>query len=456
MTPRLFGSSGIRGVVGKDITAEFAIKLGASIGTWMGGSGEVALGYDTRVSSLPLSLALSSGLMAAGLNVHKMGLVPTPALAYLTKKHEFDLGIMVTASHNPPEYNGFKLFNKEGVSYAPEDVEDLEDIILEQKFSLVKWDRVGASLEDDLLLEYHEMLLSVHNFSRKLKVVVDVGNGATYKTTPFVLSRLGLEVKTVNAQPDGNFPGRPPEPSEENLSMLMETVRLVGADVGIAHDGDGDRIAVVDDKGRYVPQDVLLALYAKLLLKEQGGGTVVINVDSSSVVDKVVEELGGRVVRTKVGDVYIAKEVTRHGALFGGETSGAWIHPKYNMCPDGPLSAVLLLRYLDLLEVPLSQLVDGIPRYTMLRAKVRCPNHLKRKALERIDEKVKSSDMPVDNVLTIDGYRYELEDKSWVLIRPSGTEPLIRITVESKDESQAKSILDRCRRMVEEAVGEVA
>ncbi len=453
---RLFGSSGIRGIANIDFTPELALRTGLSVASMLKGSGQVLLARDTRLTGPVFERAFAAGLMSGGIDVHRAGVMPTPALAYLTRKRSFNAGTMVTASHNPPEYNGLKIFDGDGIALSGEDEAKLEGRMLQIEGQGASWDKVGTSYDTKPLGEYLEMLASAVELKKKWRVLVDPGNGATCGVTPQVLRLLGCETQTVNAQPDGRFPGRNSEPSEENLAETCRLVHALGVDLGVAHDGDGDRIVVIDANGSIVPPDRLIAAFAAQMVKCAGGGFVVVNADASRAIDEKVEQAGGKVVRTKVGDVYIARELLRLKGVFGGEPSGAWIHPQFHLCPDGPLSVILIIGLLDRLGIQLSELIKGVPEYPMKREKVKCPNPTKPKVMKSLSEKLPTVFQQVSHTDEVDGIRVDLEDGSWILARPSGTEPLIRITVEARTGKESEELLARARGIVEETVRKIS
>jgi phosphoglucosamine mutase len=279
------------------------------------------------------------------------------------------------------------------------------------------------------------------------RLVCDLFNGATTSIAKDLFDELGCATILINAQPDGHFPAGNPEPNKESLQRLGKIVKDSGAEIGFGFDGDGDRMIPVDENGETPSPDRILAAYAGYVVRANGGGTVVTHVGASMSVEEAVEAAGGSVVRTKVGDVHITEAMLETGAIFGGEPVGAWIHPDVHLCPDGLLSAVRLMQALDSDGKTLSQFVSGIPEYPTLRAKVACPNSKKDAAMGSISD-IGNEFGDVTDVSTVDGVRLQLED-GWVLIRPSGTEPIIRITVEAHDEGQAKGLLEISKNFVQ-------
>ena len=435
----LFGTSGIRGEIGSEVTAELALNVGKSLASYLGNEGNVVLGYDTRTTNKMLDQAITAGLVESGVNVIKLGMVPTPLVGYATEKLSADAGIMITASHNPSRYNGIKLWNKNGMAYTPLQEKEIEDIYFNKNYINISWDKIGSITENkEIKKEYMNDLLSMVNIKPGFKVVIDCASGAGSEISPIVFRRAGCEVITLNSQVDGFFPGRNPEPNDANLGSLKKVVKATGANLGIAHDGDADRMMAVDETGKVVDFDKLLALVASKF-----GGTVVTTVDAGIVIDEAVEAVGGKVLRTPVGDVAVADAILKNNGSFGGEPSGTWLHPDFCMCPDGLLSG---LRLADIVshEGPLSKLLGEMPNNPNIREKITCSKEDKVKIMEDMEELLKHAFDDIKDVNTIDGVRLSFKDGSWVLVRPSGTENYIRITLEAKTEEKANEIKDKC------------
>ena len=281
------------------------------------------------------------------------------------------------------------------------------------------------------------------NIKPGLKVVIDCASGAGSEISPLVFRKAGCEVTTLNSQPDGFFPGRNPEPNAENLQNLMKTVVAIGADLGIAHDGDADRMITIDENGDISPFDSLLALMSK-----EFDGDIVTTVDAGLCMDESVK---GNVLRTKVGDVNVAEVIIEKDAAFGGEPSGTWLHPDFCMCPDGILSG---LRMAELVsnKGKLSELLLEIPSYPNIREKIICSKEAKTTVMENMEDLLKDSFDDIKEINSIDGVRLTFNDDSWVLVRPSGTEDYIRITLESKDSTKAQAIKETCVKIIKENI----
>jgi phosphoglucosamine mutase len=446
----LFGSSGIRGLANIEITPQLAQKVGAAIASMFEG-GAVLVGRDTRLSGEMIEYALSSGLVSCGFIVGTLGVVPTPVVAWLTREMQAEAGVAISASHNPPQYNGLKIFSSTGMAYTMEQQERLEELIYKGEYTTSDWNHVGRVEVMDLKRIYVEAVSEIVEVPLEKRLVCDLFNGATTSIAKELFEELGCETILINAQPDGHFPAGNPEPNKESLKRLGKLIRETGAEIGFGFDGDGDRMMPVDENGEIPSPDRVLAAYAGYIIKANGGGTVVTHVGASMSVEEAVKAAGGSLVRTKVGDVHVTEAMLETGAIFGGEPVGAWVHPDVHLCPDGILSAVRLMQALDSEGKMLSQFVSGIPEYPTLRAKVACPNSEKEATMGSISG-IEKEFGKVTDVSTVDGVRLQLED-GWVLIRPSGTEPIIRITVEAQDEGRAKGLLETSKKLVQSVLG---
>jgi phosphoglucosamine mutase len=428
----LFGSSGIRGIANKEVTPELALKVGLAVGSLYD---SCVIGRDPRTSGEMIEHAVISGLLSAGCRVTRIGMVSTPTLAFAARNYE--CGVMVTASHNPPEYGGIKLWNRDGMAFDTRQQDEIESILKKGSWKKAEWNNIGRVNETYAVEEHAEMILRKIG-SASLRVVVDCGCGAASTITPYVLRRMGCNVITLNSQPDGFFPARNPEPVEKNLGMLKKATAAFGADLGIAHDGDADRMMAIDGKGRFVEGDKLLALFGLREAKK----SIVIPVDASMIIDDVLK--GREIYRTRVGDVYVAEELKKRNADFGGEPSGSWIFPKISLCPDGIYAAARLVEIVEN-EGRLDALIDGLPSYPMKRGEVSCDNKKKESGMRKIGIVLKK----FGRVSTIDGIRVDTEN-GWILVRPSGTEPKIRITAEARE--GVDELYTRAETIVKEAL----
>ncbi len=430
----LFGSSGIRGIVNEKITPDLVRNLGMTLGR---DNDEVIVGRDPRPTGHMLHSALVAGLTSVGSDVKDAGMVPTPTLAQAAEN--FDCGVMITASHNTAEYNGIKLWNPDGSSFNTEQTGRIEER-LDDKKSLPSWDSVGKeSLYEGATEEHIDRILRDFGDDHDLKVVVDCSNGAGSLVTPYLLKEMGCEVVTLNCQPDGTFPAHPSEPIEENLGELSKMVEKSDADLGIAHDGDADRMVAFDSTGRYLGGDELLAIFAEEF------SDVVVPVNSSML----IEEVADNVNRCKVGDVFVSEMVKDIGAEFGGEPSGTWIFPKISYGPDGIYAAAFLVDMYE--KIDIVEKVNELVSYP--RSKISIETHKKSKVMDELVSLYKDrySD---DRLSFVDGIRFEEQD-GWGLIRASGTEPKVRLTVESKEEEQLDKMIEKAKDNIDRVMEDI-
>ncbi|WP_440946198.1 phosphoglucosamine mutase [Methanosarcina sp. T3] len=433
----LFGTNGVRGIANEYVSPELAVNLAKSLGTYMGSKGTVAIGCDTRISGQMLKSAAIAGALATGLSVIDVGTVPTPSIQYYVRDYA-DAGIVITASHNPREYNGIKFIAGDGSEFPRDGERDIEKIYFSGKFSTVSWEKTGSFRIDPSVNDYYikNIIRAVDSRairSRKFKVVVDTGCGAGSLTLPFLLRELGCEVLTLGAQPDGTFPWRNPEPTPEVLTELSDLVKKTGAAFGAAHDGDADRIVFMDEKGEFVNEEVLLAMMAKYIL-EREKGPIVTPVSSSQRMADVAKEEGVELHWTAVGSINVARKMMETGAVFGGEGNGGLIFPKHQYCRDGAMACAKILEILAGGK-KLSEITKSVPVY--FNAKTKTPSGDVTGTMGKIRDETSSLGLKTD---TIDGVKIWYDD-GWVLIRPSGTEPIFRIFAEAKKQERAEELM---------------
>jgi phosphoglucosamine mutase len=451
--PKLFGTSGIRGNVRNKVTERFALDLARAMSTMLANEGQVVVGSDYRTTSPELKATLLGGLLGGGIDALDAGILPTPVLAFGVRAVGANAGIMVTASHNPPEDNGMKCYSHEGREFVPEEEQILEQFIAQRQFTDVAWDRVGTQLAaPDLVDTYTQRILDrVRPLRRKLKVVVDCANGTTYNLTPLILSKLGCEVISLNAHPDGRFPGRPAEPSPEHLVTACHFVRSLKADLGIAHDGDGDRLAVIDEKGRYVNNDTVLAFFARLLLAENGPGRIITSVDTSSRIYIVARSSGGTVERTRLGKTHALLDEENRASVRLCCEPWKIMDPTWGFWGDAIYAACRLVQSLDQAKGPVSSLFRGIPENPQKRFFFRCPDELKDIIMAEVSQAL-TTQRDVSEVWTFDGVRVNFSDESWILVRKSGTEGKIRIYCEGRSPKRLKQLVSKSSRLVRSAI----
>ncbi len=447
--PRLFGTNGVRGIVNsKGMDTLFAQGLGMAMGTFM--KGPVMIGTDARTSNEMLKAACASGLMATGCTVHDCGVVPTPTLQYAVKMGKVGGGVVITASHNPPEFNGIKAIDSDGTEMNREDEEAIERIFHDRSFALADWTRVGRLLPNSTAIDrYVSGIVSKVDGQaiRKanLRVAVDCSNGASSLVTPKLLERLGVRYVTLNADPNGAFPGHNSEPTPENTRDLVELVRAGGFDFGFVHDGDGDRTIFIDETGRYLYGDRSLAMVANYVCSQKKGRLVVTTVGGSMCIEDAAKMAGGSVIYTKVGSPIVARVMMREGGAFGGEENGGLIFPEFQYCRDGAMAAAKILEIVAH-RGKLSEVNDRIPQYCQCKKKTECPEAKKPQVLRQLEKQSKGA-----RVDTTDGLKIYL-DEGWVLLRPSGTEPIFRIYSESKSEERAEELAEEYKKRVERVV----
>jgi phosphomannomutase/phosphoglucomutase len=438
---KLFGTNGIRGVVNKELTPEMAIKVGSSIGTFFKRK-NLLLGHDARTSGPMFAKAVIAGLTATGCNVFLAGMAPTPALQYAVKNHGMDGGVIITASHNPPEYNGIKVIWNDGIEISHEQEIEIENIYFEDKPVFAEWDKLGAAHElsgvNDEYIEAVKKHVNTSKIAEKhYHVVVDAANSVGGLAAPRLLRDLGCKVTSINANIDGTFPGRLPEPRPENLKEIAATVKAIGADLGVAFDGDADRSIFVDENGEIYWGDKTFALIEKHFLIENPNAKIVTPVSSSTLVKDIADAYKGEIVWTKVGSVTVSQTMKELKAKLGGEENGGVFYGPHQAVRDGAMTTALILEIMAQTGEKLSKLIAEQPQYFIEKGKVECPEDKKEKLLEKLLEQVKGA-----NVSTIDGIKIWFEDKSAILVRPSGTEPIYRLYAEAKSQEKAQKLIE--------------
>ncbi|QDX40803.1 phosphoglucosamine mutase [Salarchaeum sp. JOR-1] len=447
----MFGTSGIRGPVGETVSTELAVSIGRTFPTAFPACESVLVGRDPRDSGRALVDALAAGLQEAGVDVLTTGIESTPTVARTLQSYDADAGIVVTASHNPPTDNGVKCWNPSGKAFTTAQQETLVTALETEQITTAEWDGYGTRRRVTDARTRHEQALldSLDTELSGMDVVVDIGNGAG-RITADVLAKVGASVTTLNGQPDGAFPGRPSEPTPDTCEDLCRLVRVREADLGIAHDGDADRMLAVDNTGAFVSGDQLLALFARDAINNASGSVVAAPLNTSRLVDDALAAVGGTVKRTQVGDVYVAQAAaTDDDVVFGGEPSGAWIWPDSALCPDGPLAALTLTALLTT-GPPLADRIDTLPTYVTKRESIEVAH--KQAQLDAVRDHIVTT-YSEEDVSTGDGVRVTRPD-GWFLIRASGTEPLIRITAEAATDATASDLLETARELLAETVGD--
>lgn len=427
---RLFGTDGVRGVANLELTAELAYKLGQAGAYVLTGetkhTPKILVGMDTRISGDMLESALVAGICSVGAEAICLGVIPTPAVAYLTRLYNADAGVVISASHNPYEFNGIKFFDNRGYKLPDAVEEKIEAIILDDTEELPKptGKNVGIKrIKDTAPRDYITFLKdSIENSLSGLKIAVDCANGASCEVAPIVLSELGANVCVINNQPDGININK--DCGSTHMGRLQAFVKECNADIGLAFDGDADRVLAVDEKGNIVDGDQIMAIIG-LDLKRKGklkSDTIVATVMSNLGLDIMAKEQGLNIVKTKVGDRYVLEEMLEKGFVLGGEQSGHIIFLEHNTTGDGLLTALNLLNVLNCSGRKLSELASVMQILPQVLKNAKVKNHNKYKYLEDSLIAQMCSDLEA-----------EFHGEGRVLIRPSGTEPLVRVMIEGKD-----------------------
>lgn len=447
---RLFGTNGVRFVPGVTHDLDFVIRLAEAVGTYFG-EGEVLQGQDGRSSSPALANAAVSGLMSSGRDVAEAGVVPTPALQYAVKTTGFKGGVMITASHNPPQYNGFKVVGQDGVEVPRLDEQRIEKVFFDGSQNKADWKSIGtARPEPSVIRTYIGGITSRVNpkpiAERKFTVVMDLGNGAQCAAAPYLVEGLGCKLITLNSILDGGFPGRGPEPTPSTLGDLSQAVRSVGADLGVAYDGDGDRSIFCDEGGRVLWGDQSGCLIADYLMERNPDSTVVTTVSSTQAIEAVAKKRGGKVVRTRVGSVDVSRTMLERKALLGFEENGGFIYSPHIAVRDGGMTTAMMLECLASRGMAFSKaLAFAVPKFFQAKTKLEIDRRRTDKIMKAVERQAKGE------IERIDGLKAWTDERTWVLVRPSGTEPIIRIFTESESQAKADSLLKRFVRLAKAA-----
>jgi phosphomannomutase/phosphoglucomutase len=448
---KLFGTNGIRGLVNVELTPEMAIRVGCAIGTFFGRK-NLLVGHDARTSGGMLAKAAISGLTATGCNVFFAGMAPTPALQFAVKNHRMDGGVIITASHNPPEYNGIKVIWSDGIETSHEQEVEIENIYFDNKIVFAEWDKLGTVQDQPAVNDEYVEAIKKHVDPQKIAqkhfhVVMDAANSVGGLTGPQLLRELGCKVTSINANIDGTFPGRMPEPRPENLTDLSATVKAIGADIGVAFDGDADRSIFADENGTIYWGDKTFAIVIKQFLAKNPGAKIVTPVSSSTLIKDTVDAYKGELIWTKVGSVTVSQKMKELNAELGGEENGGIFYGPHQAVRDGAMTTALLLDIMAQTGKKLSVLVAEQPQYFLEKGKIDCPDEKKEILLQKLYEQVKG-----ENISTIDGVKIWFSDKSAILIRPSGTEPVFRLYAEAKNQEKALKLVKDYSSMLEKTL----
>ena len=440
--------SGVRGRVGEALTPEIIAKFAAGFGAWArgrnsGGRARIVVGRDSRVSGPMFQPVVISALQSVGCDVILVDMAPTPTIQLAVEHHHAAGGLAITASHNPIEWNALKFIGPSGLFLDGSEAAEMRSVV-DGDIPRAKWDELGVIVDDRAAVDRHiELVLALPFIDvegirrRKFKVALDCVRGAGGAFMPRLLERLGCDVSAINLETDGRFP-RAPEPVAENLGDLERLVRDSGAEIGFAVDPDVDRLALVSDEGKAIGEDYTLALAAKLVLRHRDGG-IVTNLSTSRIVDDIAREQNRRVIRAPVGEVNVATRMRAEKAPIGGEGNGGVILTELHLGRDAPLGAAIILQLLLEEGKQLSEIVASYPRYSIVKDKLDRPSA----PLDDVYTSLKKAfaDAEVD---TQDGLRLTWADR-WVHVRPSGTEPIVRVIAEAPTVGEAESLIARCR-----------
>jgi phosphomannomutase/phosphoglucomutase len=386
--------------------------------------------------------AVIAGLISTGCNVFFAGMASTPALQYAVKNHCMDGGVIITASHNPPEYNGIKVIWNDGIEISHEQETEVESIYFENKTVFAEWNKLGAKHELAVVNEEYIEAIKKHVnvpkiAEKKYHVVVDAANSVGGLAAPQLLRELGCKVTTINANVDGTFPGRMPEPRPENLQEMSAIVKAVSADLGVAFDGDADRSIFVGENGEIYWGDKTFAVVEKQFLIENPNAKIVTPVSSSTLIKDVAEAYKGEIVWTKVGSVTVSQTMKEVKAKLGGEENGGVFYGPHQAVRDGAMTTALILGIMTKTGKKLTELIAEQPQYFIEKGKVACAEDKKEEVHRKLLEQVKGA-----NISTIDGVKIWFEDKSAILVRPSGTEPTYRLYAEAKTQEKALKLIE--------------
>jgi len=441
LRPLKISINGVRGIVGETLTPDLIVDFAHAFGTYVG-PGEVLVSRDTRRSGDMVTSCVLAGLIAAGCEVIDLGVCPTPALQLMARDTQSVGGVAVTAGHNDEAWNALKFVRQDGLFLNFYQAEELLDTYHQREFAKASWDALHKVRRDTTAVSRHiEHICSVLDTDRirrkHFKVAIDCCNGACSGSTPAFLERLGCEVVAINVEPELGFPHEP-EPTPRNMSQLRALVKASGADVGFAQDADGDRLGVVAEDAGSPSEEHSLCLVAMHILT-QTPGTVVTNLSTTSAIEEIAQRHGGSVVRTKVGQPYVAEAARDYNAVVAGEGSGGVIMPAVNYAHDSTAAMGHILQFMSQQDQALSALIGAIPQRYMVKTKIPCPPQLVFAILQQLREQVEDSSFSDAEVDLQDGIRLLWPDK-WVHIRASITEPLIRVISESDDAAIAQDI----------------
>ena len=423
---------------------ENAAKIGLTIATFFGEESTILIARDNRIQSQPVALSMISGLISGGVNVIDLGMVPTPALLYTLKDLKLDGAVMVTGSHALPEITGILIFNPDTSELNTEQEERFESFYFENKLSRVPWNRVGwIENYDDAFDHYIGHIASLINTEKvsESKVVIDPGNGVMSGFLHKILVSLGIRVVSINDILDPSFPVRDPFPRPDNLEELGKLTAASNSDIGVGIDGDGDRAIFSDETGRILWGDVTGALFAVEKIKFSDDKRVVAPVNTSMMAEIVIRREGGELIYSAVGPPAIVNAMKQYGVSFGFEESGKYIWSDAIYYGDAALATLKLLEIINKYGKALSELVSDYPKFNLFKVAIRCEDEIKKHVLHKTVEELKKKFNEDYKLITVDGAKFVFRDDSWLLIRPSGTEPIFRVFAEAEDKRRAQELV---------------
>jgi phosphomannomutase len=443
MKPLKIGITGVRGIVGETFTPELAVEFAQAFGTYLDG-GRILVCRDTRPSGPMIRSAVLAGLLAAGCEVVDLGICPTPGMQLAVNWLKADGGIAITAGHNPWRWNALKFVRGDGLYLNPTQAEELLDIFHQGEFLKANWQQIKLSVDHaNPIPNYIDALQSAFDVDtikkRRLVVAVDCCNGACSLSSPRWLEVLGCEVLALNNDPAAPFP-HAPEPKPATMAQLCAVVKAGRADIGFAHDADGERLGIVTDRGEPLSEEMTLALAAEIRLRKRSG-TIVTNVSTTQAIDRIAAQHGGNVVRTPVGQAYISEGLLETNGVLGGEGSGGVTVPEVHLTHDSAAAIGLILEHLAESGEPISSLVNALPQLVTLKHDVAIEPHRLYSVLQEFRASIEDEGLTFDS---IDGVKVTLPD-GWVHVRASNTQSIIRIIVESKEKTAAAELLDWAR-----------
>jgi phosphomannomutase len=457
MDALMIGVSGMRGTIGGTLDPFTVMRMACAFACWLKQTTpdaerralKVVVGRDSRPSGPFVAGSVIAALSASGIEVIDLDVVTTPGVAMMVKHLQADAGVVVTASHNPIEWNGLKFLNAHGIAPPPEDAARIRQLFDEHAKAFVTVDRIIPPRRNSETHALHTKRILDHVdvlgiSTRRFKVVLDSVNGAGCVATATLLSKLGVQLAHINATPDGRFP-HPPEPTRENLVQLCEEVKRQRAHVGFAQDPDADRLAIVDENGRYIGEEYSLVLCAQWLLSKRPGGAVS-NLSTSRMLDDVAKRYNSTVIRTPVGEANVIAAMVRENAIVGGEGNGGVIDPRIVPGRDSLVGIAYVLQLMSATGKTVSQLVADLPRYEIVKTKFPCRREDADRAVSAVREAFAN-----EKIDTQDGVRIDFSD-GWVHARPSNTEPIMRIIAEARDQSAANELIARVESVVRKAL----